>query len=611
MVFRVFLASVLILGWAPSMAQIEKLKTTDEVVQFVNKVVHDYDSISSKMSFWLIGRGPLDSLANIYHLKTFEKADLDGNGTTDLIFNGSRYYRFSSEHIGHPVSLAILSFGKDSFYVSDLGLTQFEDIASRLLLLDGKSYIQTIRVTQTHTGAEYHIIYHIDTLAWAFNSFIEKGLPVKRKVTQIDYNCWNGLAFEGNMTLRITNDSVRLKKEKYEELKGLEGGGVFLTRLDLKTSQRLYGLLDAMDFVRLKDNYAIDGYDATTGTLRVVYDDGQTKLISDYGTCGTHGLAEIHELLYGLTETQHWVNADPMSPRCIDSLHSDADVLGLIRKLNMDYPFLEFEPDTPVYAMPGYRERLIAFGQQRWQKGDIDGNGYTDLLFNGYMNKDGESRQYSIVLLSFGGDSLREKSISTANGFFAAKIIRCDGHDRVKTDHWEAIEDSTEKNGYHFVEREDTLTADDGAIVELPPPALHHIDMLNLREEIDNDSIVVMHDTIYWYKNDAPPPEGYGDSVVTHKDSINLYTLSDPKVLHRLLSLVGAIRFERLNPDLLLPNKFMRNFGSTWCIEYDGGKQIQFTFDGISGAYRLQAVQSYLWDLKHYRTDWRFVGRVR
>jgi len=609
MVLRLFLASVLILGHARSIAQIEKLTTTDEIVQFVHRVAPQYDSISPRIRFRLITQASSDSLVRIYHLQSFEKLDLDGNGITDLIFNGLQYHHSKWGDIAEPLSLAVLGFEKDSFYVRNLGLNGFEDIAARPVILDGKSYLQTIRVTQRHIGAEFHAEYHIDTLAWKFNAFIEKTPSVKRKIIQIDYNSWNGLFFQGNITLRIIDDSVRLKKEKLEGLPGLYGGGVFLTRLGPNTRQRLYGLLNAIDFVRLKDSYDIDAYDASTGTFRIIYDNGQTKMISDYGTCGTYGLAELHQLLYGLTETQHWVNADPVSPRCIDSLHSDAEVLGLVRTLDMDYPFLEFDPDLPVYALPDYRERLIAFGQQRWQKGDIDGNGHMDLLFNGYLNKDGESRQYSIVVLSFGGDSLSEQDISGANGFFAARIIPYDGHDDIEINYLEAIADSSQKKGYHLTARRDTLTASDGHIVERP--AVHRVETINVHQQIGNDSILVRRDTIYWYKNDADPPPVYGDSIVPRNDSINLYALADPKTCQKLLSLAGGIRFERLNPELLMPNKTMRSFGSTWYIEYDGGKRIRIISDGLIGSYHLQALESYLWDLKHNLTDWKLVCHVQ
>ena len=606
MVFRVFLASILTLGQGRSVAQIEKLTSPDEILQFVRKVAPDYGSISSKMGFRRIKQTSFDSLAKAYHLQSFEKVDLDGNGLTDLVFNGSRYSYSQSDSFAEPLSLAILSFGKDSFVVRDLSLDLFQDIAAHIVQIDGKPYIQTIRVTQHRIDTGYYAEYDIDTLAWKLNAFIEKKPPVKRKIAQIEYNSWNGLAFWTNITLRIVNDSVRLKKQRLEG----RGGGVYLTRLDFNTAQRLYGLLDAIDFANLKDSFSIGAFDATTGTLKISYDDGQTKMITDYGTCGTYGLAELHNLLYGLTETQPWVNADPMVPRCIDSLRSDSEVLGLLRTLDMDYPFLDFEADTPVDALPDYRERSIAFGEQKWQKGDIDANGHTDLLFNGFMNKDWQSRKYSIVVLSFGGDSLREQEISGANGFFAAKIIRYNGHDNVAIRALETIEDSTQKKGYRLMAKEDTLTAYDGYMVELPAPALHTIEAIHVREDIGSDSIVVTPEMIYWYKNDADYSHLAEPGAVIPKDSINLYTLTDLKAAQKLLSFAAGIRLELLNPELPISNSIMRNHGSTWYIKYDGGKRCQLETYGPLGSYRLFALEVCLWELKHYRTDWKFVSQI-
>jgi hypothetical protein len=462
-------------------------------------------------------------------------------------------------------------------------------------------------VTQHRIDTDYYAEYHIDTLAWKFNAFIEKKQPVKRRIAQIDYNSWNGLAFWTNITLRIINDSVRLKKQRFEG----RGGGAYLTRLDSNSAHRLYELLDAIDFVSLRDSFRIGASDATTGTLKITYDDGQTKMISDYGTCGTYGLAELHHLLYGLTETQLWVYADPMVLRCIDSLHSDAEVLGLVRTLDMDYPFLDFEVDTPVDALSDYRERSIAFGEQKWQKGDIDANGHTDLLFNGFMNKDWQSRQYSIVVLSFGGDSLREQVISGANGFFAAKIIRYNGHDDVAIRSLETIGDSTQKKGYRLMAKEDTLTAYGGYMVELPTPALHTIEAIHVRENIGGDSLVVTPEMIYWYKNDADYSHLAEPGAVIPKDSINLYTLTDPKDAQKLLSLAAGIRLERSNPELVFLNSSPQYLGSIWYIKYDGGKLSQLKTNGPIGSYRLFAMEVCLWELKRNRTDWKFVSPIQ
>lgn len=608
MVFRVFLASIFVLGQTHSMAQIEKLTTKDDVLQFVHRVAPSYGSLSFQNRFRLIAHSrfdtkAFDSLEKVYHLQSFEKVDLDGNGLTDLIFNGAYYSHSSpSDSSANPLSLAILSFGHDSFSVRNLSLEIFEDIAAHGISLDGKSYIQTIRATQNHLVNEYHI----DTLAWLFNTFIEKKPPAKRKIIRIDYNGSNSLAFWTDLTLRIAGDSSRLIKERFEGGSGLNRGGIYLTQLDSNTSQRLYGLLEAIDFAGLKDSFSIDVRDADLGILKITYDDGQVKWITDYGTCGTYGLAEIHRLLYGLQETQYWTSADPVVPRCIDSLHSDREVLGLLSTLDDDYPFLDFEPDTTDDAPPDYWQRLATFGSPRWQKADIDGNGYTDLLFNGYLNKNGLSRQISIVVLSI-GDSLRPLAISGTHDFFAARLIKNDGHDNVQINYLDAIRDSAQKKGYRFTGRKDTLTAYDGQIVELPSPTLHHIK--NIRLTFGDDSIVLTPNTIRWYKNDAPFPMPIGDSMPPRKDSINLYILKDAKACQKLFSFAAGIRFERLDPHLLPPNKGLWDFSLRWYIDYDGGKQSQPLSDGLC-SFRLQALYDRLWDLKFHRADWKFVSPI-
>ncbi|WP_431213864.1 hypothetical protein ACQ86N_02905 [Puia sp. P3] len=64
MALRLLLAPILILGMSRCMAQIEKLPTTDEIVQFVRKVAPDYSSISSTLGFRQIARASFDSLVS-------------------------------------------------------------------------------------------------------------------------------------------------------------------------------------------------------------------------------------------------------------------------------------------------------------------------------------------------------------------------------------------------------------------------------------------------------------------------------------------------------------------------------------------------------------------
>jgi hypothetical protein len=611
MLFRVFLSSLLLLGPGRSMAQIDSLKTVTDVLQFVRRVAPEYEPISFKLGFKRIAAASFDSLAAIYHLQSFETADLDGNGFTDLIFNGSIYYSPPPDSVVVPFSLAILSFGKDSFIVRRFSLDYFADIAAHLLQIDGKSYVQTVCLTSNRPWGPYLQEYRIDTLAWAFNTFIEKKPPVKRKITRIDYNAANGMGFQHNISLRICGDSVRLTKERLEDFQGMDAGGVFLTRLDSGTRQRLYGLLEAIDFAALNDSFESNGSDQMTGNLQITYDEGQKKVISDYGCRGTYGLEQVQLLLFDLIETQHWTSADPVTSRSIDSLHTDAEVLGLVRTLGMDYPFLDFEPDTENitgHVLSDYRERSAAFGLPRWQKGDIGGNGRSDLLFNGYLNEDRWSRQVNIVVRSFGQDSLQYEDISGANVFFAAKMIPFQGREAIKINYLDAIVDSTQAKGYHLTAREDTLMAVDGRIVEVPSLTPHHIERITIADVTGHDVVIVTRRAIYWYRNDALPPEGFGDNVVVHHDSINLFAIRNREACQQLLSLAGGINFERLNPELLCPNQEVRAISSDWDVQYDHGKHSRFTFAGTIGSYRLTAVQDLLREIEQ-RSGWKLISK--
>lgn len=58
--------------------------------------------------------------------------------------------------------------------------------------------------------------------------------------------------------------------------------------------------LNDMDFPILKDRYQVGYTDAQTGNLKIIYDDGKEKIITDYGMQGTPELIELHKLFLDL-----------------------------------------------------------------------------------------------------------------------------------------------------------------------------------------------------------------------------------------------------------------------------------------------------------------------
>ena len=167
----------------------------------------------------------------------------------------------------------------------------------------------------------------------------------------------------------------------------------------------------------------------------------------------------------------------------IEKLTTRDEIVQFVHRVAPEYGSISARFGFTRVAHASFDSLVRTYHLQSFEKADLDGNGYTDLLFNGYLNKDGESRQYSIVVLSFGADSLRQQDISGAHGFFASRIVRVNGRDLVKISYLQAVDDSARKKGYHLTSKEDTLMAEDGRMVEVPPPVLHHIETFNVHDE--------------------------------------------------------------------------------------------------------------------------------
>lgn len=76
--------------------------------------------------------------------------------------------------------------------------------------------------------------------------------------------------------------------------------GVFEGVIDEATYNSILKKLNDMDFPNLQDRYKVDYTDAQTGNLKIIYDGGKEKMITDYGMNGTPELVEIHMVFLDL-----------------------------------------------------------------------------------------------------------------------------------------------------------------------------------------------------------------------------------------------------------------------------------------------------------------------
>lgn len=82
--------------------------------------------------------------------------------------------------------------------------------------------------------------------------------------------------------------------------------GIFTGKINKDDYNLIVKKLNDMDFPMLQDRYKVDYTDAQTANLKIVYDGGKEKVITDYGMRGTAELQEIYKLFLDLRGSQDW-----------------------------------------------------------------------------------------------------------------------------------------------------------------------------------------------------------------------------------------------------------------------------------------------------------------
>lgn len=82
--------------------------------------------------------------------------------------------------------------------------------------------------------------------------------------------------------------------------------GTFKGKINEKEFDQILKKLNEMDFPTLQNNYKVNYTDVQTANLKIIYDGGKEKIITDYGMMGTPDLMEIYQLFLELRENQSW-----------------------------------------------------------------------------------------------------------------------------------------------------------------------------------------------------------------------------------------------------------------------------------------------------------------
>lgn len=293
------------------LSELDKLNSKKDIEAYIRKK----DTLLKNFELKKIqefNRDTKDSLVKLIakRLKlesSYTKVDIDNNGFTDLLVIGKidrEKYDFST--------LFFMNF-KDGTKIIDLNKNQYYSIAP---LIEYESTEPFLIIYQTIAFRPLYKQKNIQKrikLKYLFDDFIEfNSNPKKYTIEKIEYSisgCF-GTCPEFNLTIN-KDTSATFKAIRFnfsDEVKGdwTKEEGNFKGKINPKEYNKIVDLLNYINFPTLKDFYFIARSDQQRTSLKITFDSGKIKMISDYGLEGTYGLKRLYELISDLRKNQTW-----------------------------------------------------------------------------------------------------------------------------------------------------------------------------------------------------------------------------------------------------------------------------------------------------------------
>lgn len=301
-------------------SRIDSLTTNAEIEQYIG----DCDSLYRKFTLQkvqdIVCSGcdtitNLDSLANSLHIDfSWQKADIDNNGYTDLSATGTNKtygnWNFDPkqevEYSKDFNAFVIMNFGNGKTKLYDLTDGRFMSITTRIEYEKDQAFVGIYTPRLMSKIERYKRKETKSLLTYKFGDFIEYNfVPKEYDIEKIEYT--NGIGY----TLKIekNGDAFIIAKANNYTLpweKGLMPAGYYKTLIREEDFARIIEILNYTDFPTLQNDYAVPWTCDATGSIKITYSNGKTKIINDYGKQGTFGLKLLHQRFGNLWTNQKW-----------------------------------------------------------------------------------------------------------------------------------------------------------------------------------------------------------------------------------------------------------------------------------------------------------------
>lgn len=278
---------------------IDSIRTATQLIDLISKVDSRYKDFKINEELKFKNRYSdknYKKIADSLKVKPWAKADFDNNGLTDILVVGNWY--------DHCV-ICILDKG-DKFELKRITRRSFQDCTFPIVENNSiKYYFESEPEYENWSNPSQ--LQQI-TLIYKFGDFVEESKTTEiHKIERIEYSTTGCFGTCPIFNLIINSDRTsKWDAKEYNEIDNKEVKGSFQATLSQDKFDELLNLLNYINFVKLKDNYAVRWTDDQSSTLKITYDNGKTKTIEDYGLIGTYGLDRVYQLLFELRENQKW-----------------------------------------------------------------------------------------------------------------------------------------------------------------------------------------------------------------------------------------------------------------------------------------------------------------
>ncbi|AII50645.1 hypothetical protein [Hymenobacter sp. APR13] len=239
-------------------------------------------------------------------IKAWEKADVDGNGLTDLLITGSHYNKSKVICVlDMGDSLVLERFRRQFYRYCPVARIVYQGTQPLIAYSD---YYKPFLITEPleKDGRQEFL------LTYRFGGLIEYNpAPTNTRVDSLLYASHFVYHEVEEIAIRIgPQDSVTYHSCEYPVLdKAKKKCEDLSTTLTSRAQQQLVELVNYLQPDKLKREYQVGYNHVPYITLHIAYADGRHLQVDDKGGIGSFGLTRLYRLLDSLHKSQNWAPA--------------------------------------------------------------------------------------------------------------------------------------------------------------------------------------------------------------------------------------------------------------------------------------------------------------